>query len=39
MILEHILRATFRVVACTLREDVLNCPGLPRVSFSGHSGD
>jgi hypothetical protein len=38
MILEHILRATFRVVAC-IKGECVELPRFPRVSFSGHSGD
>ena len=38
MILEHILRATFRVVAC-IKGECVELPRFPRVSFSDHSGD
>jgi len=38
MILKHILRATFRVVAC-IKGECVELPRFPRVSFSGHSGD
>ena len=38
MILEYILRATFRVVAC-IKGECVELPRFPRVSFSGHSGD
>ena len=33
MILEHILRATFRVVAC-IKGECVELPRFPRVSFS-----
>ena len=38
MILEHILRATFRVVAC-IKGECVELPRFPRVSFSDHLGD
>lgn len=38
MILEHILRATFRVVAC-IKGECVELPRFPRVSFSDHPGD
>ena len=38
MILEHILRATFRVVAC-IKGECVELPRFPRVSFSNHPGD
>ena len=38
MILEHILRATFRVVAC-IKGECVELPRFPRVSFSDHSRD
>ncbi|MDG0964460.1 MAG: hypothetical protein P8O23_05320 [Opitutales bacterium] len=38
MILEYILRATFRVVAC-IKGECVELPRFPRVSFSDHSRD